>query len=82
MKTGMSSLILSSCIRQIMSAGHKNVVDDPKGEASASHYRGRSLGMCQVVGLAGPPVFCSESHRLECVAAILKGQQENMTCQR
>ena len=83
MKTGMSSLILSSSLRQIMSAGHKTVVTDPKGEAAASLYRGRSLGMCQmVVGLSGPPVFYSEKHRLECVAAVLEEQQENMTCQR
>lgn len=70
MKNGMS-VYLSSSLRQITSAGHSTVVNDPKGEAAASFYKGRSRGQV-VFGLSSPSAFYSESYRLECVAALLK----------
>lgn len=74
MRNGMS-LYFSDRLHQMIQAGHKIIVTDPKGEFEPGIFdQARSRGLCQVIRLSSPPIFYSESERLKIVNVLLMDQ--------
>ena len=76
MRNGMS-LYFSDRLHQMIQAGHKIIVTDPKGEFEPGIFdQARSRGLCQVIRLSSPPIFYSESERLKIVNAFLMDRHQ------